>query len=246
MPDADICYTRAGMARRLPKQISNLQFLLFRPIGAAIRLWVWLSQRFVRYQERGALFSYIEQGQPCIVALWHQDVFPLMFRLFVYTRTWPCYFMVSTGRVGTIGGYLLGLWGVECVAGTRKKSGIAAVETLSGLAVDHQRTVFIMADGSRGPAREARWGAVHMAKATGLPIVATRAWGDNLIVLRRTWMKLVLNKPWGSVVLDSAEPLFVSADADKAELGRCRAELERRLNELVEAGEREFGNSSTG
>ena len=71
------------------------------------------------------------------------------------------------------------------------------MNTLSREAKASGSAIFVMADGSRGPARIARWGAIHLARSTGFPIVPVRAWGDNLVTLEKTWMKLVLPKPWG-------------------------------------------------
>jgi hypothetical protein len=97
-----------------------------------------------------------------------------------------------------------------------------------------------MADGASGPPRQPRWGAVHLARDTGLPIVPARGWTDHLVTLRRTWMRLVLPWPWGRGVVLSGEPLRVPPDADKRALEAARAELERRLNVLAEESERYF------
>jgi lysophospholipid acyltransferase (LPLAT)-like uncharacterized protein len=95
-----------------------------------------------------------------------------------------------------------------------------------------------MADGSRGPPRRARWGAIYLARDTGLPIIAARAWGDNLVILERTWMRLALPKPWGRAVVLSAEPLVVPGDAGEGEaLDRYRLELEGRLQTVVARAE---------
>jgi lysophospholipid acyltransferase (LPLAT)-like uncharacterized protein len=186
-------------------------------------VWAWLVRRYVRYELRGPLFEFIREGEPCIVALWHQDVFPLMLKLSGYTPSYPTYFMVSHGRIGAIGARLLNLWGIECVAGSRSRRGIEAVRELTRRVREERRSVFLMADASRGPPRQGRWGAIYLARDTGLPIIAVRAWGDNLVILRRTWMRLALPKPWGRAVLLSGEPLRIPADV----------ELERRLEALV-------------
>jgi lysophospholipid acyltransferase (LPLAT)-like uncharacterized protein len=199
-----------------------------------MRLWAWSVHRYVRYELRGPLFEFIREGRPCIVALWHQDVFPLMVELFRYTPTYPSSLMVSRGRVGAIGTRFLNLWGIECVAGSRSRRGVDAIRELTRRVREERRSVFLMADGSRGPPHQARWGAIYLARDTGLPIVAVRAWGDNLVTLRRTWMHLVLPKPWGRAVVLSADPLVVPADArGKEALERYRLELEGRLQTLV-------------
>jgi lysophospholipid acyltransferase (LPLAT)-like uncharacterized protein len=142
--------------------------------------------------------------------------------------------MVSHGRIGTLGTYLLNLWDIECVAGSGPRRGIDAVQELTRKVQEQHRSVLLMADGSRGPPHRARWGAIHLARDTGLPILAARAWGDNLVILERTWMRLVLPRPWGRAVVLSADPLLVPADArDRGALDRHRLELEARLASLV-------------
>ncbi len=97
---------RHRSSRSLGRRISDLQSLLFPLLGFVFRTWWRLIKRTVSYDRRGPLFDYIKEGKPCIVAMWHQDVFQLMFDLFKETPSYPCYFMVSPGRVGTIGGYI--------------------------------------------------------------------------------------------------------------------------------------------
>jgi len=211
--------------------------VLFPLAGWLARAWFRALHRWTRSERHGPLAGWLAQGRPCIVALWHQDVFPLMFDLFRDTPGRRCLFLVSGGFAGELGSHLLGLWGIECVPVSGAGGGPAAVDELARRLRERPGTAFLMADGSRGPAREARWGAVHLARQTGLPLVAARAWGDNLVVLGRTWMRLVLPKPWGRMVVVSSEPLAVSPDADRPALEAARAALQQRLDAAVEEAE---------
>lgn len=237
---------KSPRVRRLRHRLSDQQWLLFPLLGGIVRVWAWLMHRYVVYERQGPLFDFIRENRPCIVALWHQDVFPLMFELFRYTSTYPSYFMVSHGRVGNIGTYFLNLWDVECVAGSGSRRGVEAVRELTRRVQAEPRSVLLMADASRGPARQARWGAIYLARDTGLPIVAARAWGDNLVILKRTWMRLALPKPWGRSVVLSAEPLGVPPDTEEGEaLDVYRLELERRLEDLVARADGWFADRGT-
>jgi len=219
--------------RSIRRKISDLQIFFFPLFGLIVRIWVRLVWWGVSSDKRGPLGDFIRQGRPCIIALWHQSVFPLMFELFRLTPGYPSLFMVSKGRIGTIGTYFLNMYGIECVstAGGKKD----AVHALAKQALQTGKSVFVMADGSKGPAREAKWGAIYLARDTGLPLIAVHAWGSHLIILKRTWMKLALPTFWGKVTVLSADPLYVSKTAEKDELEFYRKEFEKRINTIAVA-----------
>lgn len=230
-------------SRRLRRRLSNLQSLLYPPAGWLILAWVWTVNRLVRVDRRGPAFDFIREGRPFIFTFWHEDCFPLMFDMSRSFRQDPPVFMVSIGRTGSIGSYLLSLFNVDSIAGSGSKKGVRAVKRLAARGRKRSQTVYILADGSRGPNKEARWGAVYMARDSGMPIIAGRAWGSSLLRLPWTWMGLVLPLPWGRQVVLTSEPLYVPAEADKDELQRCREELQRRLDQLCEASEDYFNES---
>lgn len=221
--------------RWLRRGLSNLQTLLYPVAGWIILAWVWAINRLVPVDRRGPAFDFIREGKPFIFTFWHEDCFPLMFEMSRGFRQNPPVFMVSLGRTGSLGAYLLTLFNVESVAGSGSKKGIRAVKHLAKRGRRYGETVYILADGSRGPNKEMRWGALYLARDSGLPIIAGRAWGTSQVCLWWTWMRLILPLPWGRQVVLTSEPLYVPPDADKAGLQRCRAELQHRLDDLCEA-----------
>ncbi|MBM4268461.1 MAG: DUF374 domain-containing protein [Deltaproteobacteria bacterium] len=221
--------------RAVRRRITDLQVLFFPLIRIVGRIWCFAMHRLVRSDRRGPLFEYIKNERPCIIAYWHQDSIPLLFELIRYTRGYPCSAMLSRGRMGDFVVNLLAPWHFRFARGSNSGGGRAALDQLALDGRKDGRSVFITVDGSRGPARQARWGAVQLARETGLPIIAARAWGSNLIVLERTWMKLGFPLPFGRAVFLSDEPIRVPANATPEQLETIRIDLEQRLNRMADA-----------
>ena len=97
----------------------------------------------------------------------------------------------------------------------------------------------IAVDGSRGPARRAKRGILHIAQATGAPIYPMRTWAKYRI-LAPTWDRTLIPLPFNHLIFFLDEPLFVPADLEPADLEHLRQNLERRLNGLAGKSENFF------
>jgi len=226
---------RDPLLRIVGRRLSDLQVLsfpFFRLIG---RIWCLSMHHLVRSDRRGPLFEYIKQEKPCIIAYWHQDSMPLLFELIRYTRGYPCSAMLSRGRIGDFSANLLAAWQFRFARGSQSGGGREALAQLTQDARDEGRSLFCTVDGSRGPARHARWGVIQLARDTGLPIMAARAWGDNLTVVHKSWMKLGFPWPWGRAVFLSEGPIRVPSGATEEQMEAYRLDLERRLNRMADA-----------
>ncbi len=227
--------------------------ILYPVVGAFCRSWVWAIQRGVRHEHRGPLFDFARGRRACIVVFWHQDVFPLFFDIIRILPEWRPLFMVSPGRTGSLGLYLLKMFGIECVTGSSGSKGWAAIEELTHRAKAEGRPIFLTADGSRGPTQVARWGALNIARGSGLPIIPARGWTSHFLTLHRTWMKLALPLPWGRGVVLSGEPITVPGSAPGNTEGNeteendiveilepYRQQLQASLDALVDGANRFF------
>lgn len=146
----------------------------------------------------------------------------------------PPLYMLSTSRTGAVSAAVLKVVGVSTVAGSGTNRGWKAIDILTHKVRTRPQSVFILADGSRGPDQEARWGGVNLARDTGLPLIAGRAWGNNLICLNRTWMRLAIPmpRPWGRCVVVTSDPIYVKPDATLDELEAARRELQHQLDSM--------------
>jgi lysophospholipid acyltransferase (LPLAT)-like uncharacterized protein len=83
-------------------------------------------------------------------------------------------------------------------------------------------------DGPRAPAEVAQPGAVWLSKATGNPLLPFHAEAASCWTLR-SWDRTQIPKPFTTVALAMAEPLFVPRDAGEAALETWRQTLEQSL-----------------
>ena len=83
-------------------------------------------------------------------------------------------------------------------------------------------------DGPRGPAEVAQPGAVWLAKATGNPLMPFHAEAVSSWILK-SWDRTQIPKPFTTVALAIAEPLYVPRDADDAALEAWRRRLQSSL-----------------
>jgi len=99
-------------------------------------------------------------------------------------------------------------------------------------------------DGSRGPRRRLKRGAVALARAWGRPIVLARVAARPSLRLP-TWDRLALPLPFARIRLDLRGPFATPSEAaTRAGRERFRARLERELVDLAEASERALARGS--
>jgi lysophospholipid acyltransferase (LPLAT)-like uncharacterized protein len=92
------------------------------------------------------------------------------------------------------------------------------------------RAVAFTLDGPRGPAEVAQPGAVWLAKATGNPLMPFHAEAASSWTLN-SWDRTQIPKPFTTVAMAIAEPLYVPRDADDAALEQWRVKLQESLAE---------------
>ncbi len=123
-------------------------------------------------------------------------------------------------------------FGFGMIRGSSTRGGGAAIVELARMARRGFAT-FLLADGPRGPRHQVKPGVIHLAKATGRPIIPgttrpVRCWTLN------SWDRMQIPKPFSRVVVIREAPIYIAADADEAELQKKQAELQQTLDELTQ------------
>jgi lysophospholipid acyltransferase (LPLAT)-like uncharacterized protein len=92
------------------------------------------------------------------------------------------------------------------------------------------RGVAFTLDGPRGPAEVAQMGAVWLAKATGNPLLPFHAEAKSSWTLN-SWDRTQIPKPFTTVAMAIAEPIYVPRNADDGALEQWRDNLQASLTE---------------
>lgn len=178
------------------------------------------------------------EGQfPAIFALWHGQQFLVPYaapddRRFVS--------LVSRSADAEINARVIERAGYEVIRGSggrdhgaaARKGGVRAVIAMRD-ALRSGANVVMIADISKGHARQAGEGIVTLAKISGRPIVPVALTTSRRIVLEKTWDKTTINLPFGRRCLKLAPPIRVPAKADKDQLAAARAQVTAELNRIT-------------
>ena len=96
-------------------------------------------------------------------------------------------------------------------------------------------------DGPHGPRMRAGYGAIRMARDTGVPIIPFTWSTRRKTVLHRAWDKHCLPHYFSRGVIIWGDPIHVAKTATPEELEAARLLLETRLNELTREADEAVG-----
>lgn len=174
------------------------------------------------------------QGQPYIIALWHNNIFFLTHGLLPAYRHPP---LISQSRDGEDVAWLLERYGYKAVRGSGSRG---STEVLRGALrlLGKGRSICITPDGPRGPRYHLAPGVVALARKRGVPVVpictsTTRRWELN------SWDRQKLPKPFSRVALFVGDPIWLGQNGADEESERRW--LEHHMREQARMAERYTG-----
>ncbi len=161
-------------------------------------------------------------GHQPILALWHGRILAAT----PYFQGRGIVAMASENFDGEWIARLLGKFGYGAARGSTSRGGPAALRQLVRDVKAHG--VAFTVDGPRGPAEVAQPGAVWLAKVTGQPLLPCHSEAGSSWTLN-SWDRTQIPRPFTTVALVIAEPIYVARDADEDALNKARARLEASL-----------------
>jgi hypothetical protein len=229
----------SGQSRQMT-WLRRVVFGIVAPIAAfGLRLW-WAMYRF----EVEASEAYLEMErnrQPVVFAIWHEGLLTVCwFTAQLLKKGVKATFLISPSVDGEIGVMLLAQFGSRAVRGSARRSGAAALRGLHRAITEDGQSPFVTLDGSKGPRRYCKPGAIMVARMAGVPIVPI---GVAARRSRRapTWDRHLVPKMFSKVVITVGEPMTVPRKLNGDELEARRRELEEQVNHLMEISEAHVG-----
>lgn len=196
-------------------------------VSLAIR-GVFLSSR-KQFVFHPASLPYADATKPCIACFWHGR---MLFMPLLKRRNHSITALISRHGDGGLIASILGWFGITAVRGSTSKGGDTALRAMRSLAADGN-IIAITPDGPRGPHQVAAAGPVWLASRTGLPLIPISATATRR-KHAKSWDAFTLPLPFGRIICEAGEPMFIDADSDATMIEAQRAELQRRLIALTE------------
>jgi lysophospholipid acyltransferase (LPLAT)-like uncharacterized protein len=196
-------------------------YLLIKIIGRTIKYETDNWENFQKIERAGKIPIY---------AFWHDRIFAGTY----FFRNRGIVVITSQSFDGEYIARFIQRLGYGAVRGSSTRGGVGALVEMIRLMKKGLPMGFTV-DGPKGPRYVAKTGAVLLAKKTGNPMMpfvveTEKYWTIN------SWDKMQIPKLFTHAKIFIAEPIYVAADADDAEIENKRRELQMRLDESVERG----------
>ena len=211
-------------------------FAVAVPVASALMQLGWATFRLEVHGDE-KVREMLAAREPVVFAFWHEGL--LIITRYVARLLGEGFnitFLISPSVDGELGVQILARWGSKAVRGSARRSGAAALRGLSRAIRQDKASPGVTLDGSKGPRRYCKPGAIMVARISGVPIVpmacaANRGWRA------RSWDRHLIPKPASRVVVVVGEPYTVPKQMNEEALEAHRIDLEARVNALVEQAE---------
>jgi lysophospholipid acyltransferase (LPLAT)-like uncharacterized protein len=198
--------------------IATVGYPLLRALGST---WTWKVSGAEHVDAIGA------RGLHPIHSFWHGRILPAT----LYFQRRGIVVITSENYDGEWIARIIAKFGYGTARGSTSRGGPKALLQL--VRDVKSKGVAFTLDGPRGPAEVAQAGAVWLSKATGNPLLpfhaeAASSWTMN------SWDRTQIPKPFTTVAMAIAAPLYVPREANETELEQWRVTLQASLAECRE------------
>ena len=206
-------WTQSSRKRAEVATIAALGYPMLRALGST---WTWKVSGAEHVE------AITAKGLHPIHSFWHGRILPAT----LYFQRRGIVVITSENYDGEWIARIITKFGYGTARGSTSKGGPRALLQL--VREVKSKGVAFTLDGPRGPAEVAQLGAVWLAKATGNPLLPFHAEAASSWTLK-SWDRTQIPKPFTTVAMAIAEPLYVPREANDEEIESWRARLQDSL-----------------
>lgn len=208
----------------------TLKTYVFGALAAVVIRALYATMRWeVVGQDNG------DDDRQMIYAFWHGRMLMLPGRYRVLKTKRPLYMLISQHGDGRLIAWAIKLLGIESVAGSSTRRGVAATRELARR-LEEGGSIGITPDGPKGPRYVCKRGVLALAQQSGVPIRPVTYSAEYRWVLP-SWDNMIIPKPFSRGVVIFGEPLSVPADGDGE---KFRIQVEDALNGITKRADDYF------
>jgi len=205
-----------------------LHYIGSATFAISLFLYIRLCAFTVRLTTSGC-YHWPELPAPSVLALWHGCAPSLPVAIAARRPRASLSIMVARDPRGDSLSLLCRLLGLRVVRGDREQGGWEALAELAG-EIERGACATITADGG-GPAREAKVGAVALASATGVPLLALGADCYPALSMPHKWDAPRNPIPFSRLAITVSESIHCPFSLDLSSIEHSRCRLQSMLNE---------------
>ena len=191
-----------------------------------------------RWERRNidVFYDNLKKHKAVIFIAWHGRI---AFAPYFWNRSSKLSALVSPHRDGQLIAGLLNRFGIENISGsTNENPRSAAVKLLRELKND--ASIAIIPDGPRGPSMTMTMSPIYYAKTTGKPVIGLTYSIAKSKILNKSWDRMLIPLPFHKGIVAVTKPFFIPKNSSKEDLEAYRLQIEKEMNELTWALDREL------
>lgn len=221
LPEGPRAFTRGERAQIF--LASWLGYLAVRMVGPSLRWEIigWENYEAARQLKKSLIFAF-----------WHCEIFPATW----FWRKRGIVVMASQNFDGEYIARIIRMHGYGVARGSSSRGALRALVEMIRAVRKGSEAAFTL-DGPRGPRLVAKPGVVLLSKATGAPILCFHIVPRQKWVLRKSWDRTEIPRPFSRAAIFIAAPIIVSPKAGEDEQAAKLREVQETLDGLVLRGE---------
>jgi len=198
--------------------------------------FIYMTQRWEKSVPE-KVQALIDEKKPIIFCFWHG-------RLLLASQFTPKGYrmnvIISLHKDGEWIARIVKFFRMNLIRGSSSKGGMNAVKASYEVLNKPSHCLGITPDGPRGPRMRISGNVIEIAKRTGAPIVPFTCSSSRSKHLR-TWDRFLLSYPFGKAIAIFGQPLYISENISKTEIGEAEKQLEDEMNSITAYADAQLG-----